>query len=318
MPFLVDVEATIDVPDMYAAPMISFSYPGNSEPSQLWNDLAAIGWEVPERPFVPYQASSWTGSGRKERGHAYRVEGFEVFAGHWDTQVVADRGLETINLLRRCGVDVHMPITYLDFLRKTQLQQRATGLLPRPAQAAAVVPQAAAVVAQVAVPVDHLVETNVVETNVADHIRVAESVSEAIAEHSDYEAEGQVLAPVLTIVPDPESAEVAPEAPVTPAAPVANPNEVELPKTILLSTKAWSVLENEPGLEIYQSVVVPGRTKWTWSESTVDAAELGSALPDPRILFDTVELGWQRSNDEILLSELIRILSAISGSLFRS
>lgn len=252
---------------MYEAPQIRLSYPGSAELHLLWADLERIGWTIPERPPIPYQASAWVGDGGHAREHEYRVEDFEILSGDWPTHEIADRGIETVNLLRRMGVDVHMPISYLDFLRKTQLNQNKTSERPEAVTAPRPVPEEA-----------------------RHHIPDAALASPPISFDR----------PRLAAVPDLAETSAVPQMPVVPVHHV--PQErvtVDIPEVVLLSTKAWSVLQTEPGLDVYQSVVVPGRTRWTWSETTNSVDELGSSLPDPRILFETVELGWQRTKDEV-------------------
>lgn len=281
MPFLVDVEATIDVPNMYVAPQVRFSYPGSAELLQLWEDLEAIGWQVPPRPPIPYQASNWEGDRGRRSRNEYRVEDFEVTADDWPLYEIADRGIETINLLRRSGVDVKMPISYLDFLRKTQLQERENKKLPPAARGAA--PSNGSMPAAV-------------------------RHSQQAGSDQPRDVDGPLLArPKLEIVPDQhrnkgvqsspaQSVDIAGPAPALAA---GGPAIVAIPQVVLLSTKAWSVLQTEPDLDVYQSVVVPGRTRWTWSQTTRPVDELGKTLPDPRILFETIELGWQRTSDEV-------------------
>ena len=257
MAFLVDVEAKLELESMYDAPAIRFSYPGSADLAQLWTEMQTIGWTIPERPAVPYQASSWVGSRGRSNSHEYRVEDFEVTADEWPLIEIADRGIQTINLLRRRGVDVKMPISYLDFLRKTQLQQKAAisqGLAP----------------------------------DAGDNMGPE-------AQRAEQSASSQTEAPLatrprLSIVPDPIEDDAGEQA----TSSTVEVRPVEIPQVILLSTKAWSVLQSEPGLVLYQSVVVRGRTRLTWSQSMNSVEELGAQLPDPRILFETVELGWQR------------------------
>lgn len=267
--FLVDVEAKLELESMYDAPAIRFSYPGSADLAQLWSELHAIGWTIPEQPVIPYQASSWVGTHGRTTGHEYRVEDFEVTADQWPLVEIADRGIQTINLLRRRGVDVKMPISYLDFLRKTQLQQKAA-------------------TTQAPVPVT------------SDHdMRPAAQQGYVGGLPGQSEAAPLTSRPRLSVVPDPvdeTEAEDSESDEVT--HPTVEVRPVEIPQVILLSTKAWSVLQSEPGLELYQSVVVPGRTRWTWSQSTDSVEQLGAQLPDPRILFETVELGWQRKTLE--------------------
>ncbi len=282
MPYLVDVEATIDVPNMYEAPKVRLSYPGSAELGMLWSDLAAIGWIIPEQPPIPYQASAWVGDRGRTTEHEYRVEDFEIISTDWPIHEVVDRGMETVNLLRRLGVDVHMPISYLDFLRKTQLQQKASR---ESSKTAADGPGA-----------------------VPDH-RLPESAMPFLVPGGNV-AEGHIAGgttetpvmerPQLSVVRDHVEISAVPQPPVAPvqSEPVGLV-VVDIPQIVMLSTKAWSVLQTEPGLEVYQSVVVPGRTRWVWSETRHHLATLGATLPDPRILFETVELGWQRTADEV-------------------
>ncbi len=258
MAFLVDVEANLELESMYDAPAIRFSYPGSADLGQLWSELQAIGWSIPDQPIIPYQASSWVGAHERTTSHEYRVEGFEVTADGWPLVEIADRGIQTINLLRRRGVDVKMPISYLDFLRKTQLQQKA-GETQEP----------------VAAKSDYELRP------AAQHAAVGATAGAS---------ESQLATrPRLSIVPDPAEETVAETT-----TPISEVRPVEIPQVVLLSNKAWSVLQTEPALDLYQTVVVPGRTRWTWSQTTNSIEQLGSTLPDPRILFETVELGWQR------------------------
>lgn len=250
---------------MYEAPQIRLSYPGSAELRLLWADLEDIGWTIPEQPAIPYQASAWVGDGGRSHEHEYRVEDFEIHSGDWPIHEIADRGIATVNLLRRMGVDLHMPISYLDFLRKTQLQQRSNTDMPKAAQPKPV-------------------------PDSLPHIPDAALSSPPIT----------FGRPRLEAVPDLVETSAVPQPPVAPVHTVpVDRVVVEIPEIVLLSTKAWSVLQTEPGLDVYQSVVVPGRTRWTWSETSNDLADLGSTLPDPRILFETVELGWQRTSDEV-------------------
>ncbi len=236
MPFLSDVKAKVEVPNTYVAPGLRFSYPESVDPTPLWDALAELGFGIPPAPPIPYRAESWVGDGRHKSSHVFRVENFVLDSPDWGLDEIADRGLTTINTLRRFGVDVRMPISYLDFLRKTQIEQKAgTTVEPEPE-----LPMA---------------------PKTADHVPFA------------------------------ANATTAPSRPTQ--------LFVQIPEVVLLSDKAWTVLRCEENLHLYQSVVVPGRTRWTWAESSSKVGELGSALPDDKILFETIELGWQRTVDEV-------------------
>lgn len=121
--FVVDVKANVEVRDANRAPKLIFSFPGLDDPENLWNELIALGWNVPERPPHPEAEINWDD---QANGHAYavlpyQVEDFLVEAHKWPPNEVAERGLETINTLRRLGVNLNVPIAYLDFLRRTQV-----------------------------------------------------------------------------------------------------------------------------------------------------------------------------------------------------
>ena len=280
MPFLVDVEATVVVTNMYDAPSIRFSYPGSVELTQLWVELQMLGWTIPELPAIPYQASSWIGDARYSREHEFRVQDFEIFSGNWPLHEIADRAMETVNLLRRMGVDVHMPISYLDFLRKAQLQQRANrASMATQAPAVPVTPAPVAVIEEPVIVLDD----------------------------GPLPIPDAALANPPLVFPESEVEEVpaANDGPLmtrtrpAPAAAPAGRSIVEIPEVILLSAKPWAVQQHEPGMDVYKSVVVPGRTRWIWSETANHLSEVGATLADPKILFETVELGWQRTADEV-------------------
>ena len=289
MPFLVDVEATLDVPNVYAAPTLSFSYPGSSELGDLWDGLAAVGWGIPELPSIPYQASSWMGDGRQSREQEYRVEDFALTTPNWSIDEIADRGIETINLLRRYGVDVHMPISYLDFLRKTQLQLKNRSGLSAAAQSAGSVPEvpdssvpAAAPLEPFTIP-DHAIDERLLArrrlTVVPDLIESGEPLEvEGLDRGLD---EGPSSVPPLKIGGSPK------------------PELVTIPQVIMLSTKAWSVLQNDPVVDVYEPLADLNRNGWTWSETDAALDQLGKDLPDPRIFFETIEFGWRRTPDEV-------------------
>lgn len=119
--FVVDIEATVEVRDAHLAPKLVFSFPGLGNHEHLWTNLGELGWDVPPRPPHPEPEIDWD---NPKQGYAvlpYDVEEFVVEAPEWPNHLVAERGLETINMLRRLGVDLHIPVAYLDFLRRTQV-----------------------------------------------------------------------------------------------------------------------------------------------------------------------------------------------------
>ncbi len=121
--FVVDVKANVEVRDANLAPKLIFSFPGLDDPENLWSELRELGWNVPERPPHPEPEIDWNDDAS---GHAYavlpyEVEDFVVEAHKWPPNEVAERGLETINTLRRLGVDLNVPVAYLAFLRRTQV-----------------------------------------------------------------------------------------------------------------------------------------------------------------------------------------------------
>lgn len=120
--FVVDVEATVEVRDANQAPKLTFSFPGLDDPLNLWRELDLLGWEIPERPPHPNPEIDWNkGAGQSYAVLPYRIDDFVVEAPRWPAHEVAERGLNTINLMRRLGVDLNLPIAYLDFLRRTQV-----------------------------------------------------------------------------------------------------------------------------------------------------------------------------------------------------
>lgn len=84
------------------------------------------------------------------------------------------------------------------------------------------------------------------------------------------------------------------------------PSVVQLPRVLLLSEREWTAQHVEPHLALHKSVVHPGRKKWIWSESSHNADDLGQALPDRRILLETVEFGWTCSARNIPELEINR------------
>jgi len=120
---VVEVEATVQARDATRPPRITLSFPGLQDPLQLWHELEKLGWKIPDRPPHPDAEIDWESpDGSRYHVLPYRVEDFEIHAEKWPRSIVAERGLETVNLLRRMGVDLNVPIAYLDFLRRTQLQ----------------------------------------------------------------------------------------------------------------------------------------------------------------------------------------------------
>jgi len=121
--YVEDVEAIVDAPEGPRAPKITFSFPGLADLSSMWSELSKLGWDIPELPPHPDPEIDWNAAdGSRVQVLPYRVDDFEITATTWPRHLVADRGLKTVNLLRRIGVDLDVPISYLDFLRRTQLQ----------------------------------------------------------------------------------------------------------------------------------------------------------------------------------------------------
>lgn len=119
---VVDVEATIHVQNTALPPEITFSFPGLQDPVLLWEELADIGWIIPDRPEHPKVEIDWDApDGSKYQVLPYRVEDFEIIPTDWPHLEVGERGIHTVNLLRRLGVDLSVPVPYLDFLRRTQV-----------------------------------------------------------------------------------------------------------------------------------------------------------------------------------------------------
>lgn len=116
-----DIRATVEARDVSRPPKITFTFPGLEDPLRLWSELEALHWIVPDR-LEPELEIDWDSpEGAGFRVLPYMVEGFEIIADNWPVGRVAEWSLETINLLRRLGVDLDIPIAYLAFLRRTQV-----------------------------------------------------------------------------------------------------------------------------------------------------------------------------------------------------
>lgn len=126
---VVDVEATVDVSGNHVPPRLTFSFPGLHDPVYLWRDLAALGWHIPERPPAPAPVINWDTVDYAPP--PYRVQGFVVTARPWNPREVTDTSLATINTLRRYGVELNIPISYLDFLRRAQMSVSQAPAVPR-------------------------------------------------------------------------------------------------------------------------------------------------------------------------------------------
>ena len=125
--FVEDVEAVVHGQDANVPPTLVFSFPGLEDPLVLWDRLREIGWVIPERPPHPPPEIDWNSPGGS-RYHVlpYRVDDFPVTPEAWPPDEVAERGLETINLLRRMGVDLDVPVAYLASLRRVQVETRGS------------------------------------------------------------------------------------------------------------------------------------------------------------------------------------------------
>ena len=122
--FVDDVEVDVEVRDATAPPRLTFAFPGLEDPLVLWERLRDIGWIIPDRPPHPAPEIDWNSpGGSKYHVLEYRVEGFVVTAEEWPRDEVAVRGLDTINVLRRMGVDLHVPVAYLAYLRRNQVAE---------------------------------------------------------------------------------------------------------------------------------------------------------------------------------------------------
>jgi len=128
--FVEDVEAVVLGQDASVPPTLTFSFPGLDDPLVLWDQLRDIGWVIPERPPHPPPEIDWNSpGGSKYHVLPYRVDDFPVTPDAWPPDEVAERGLETINLLRRMGVDLDVPVAYLASLRRVQVETRGA---PKP------------------------------------------------------------------------------------------------------------------------------------------------------------------------------------------
>ncbi len=124
-PFVEGIEVIVEVSDATLPPKLTFSFPGLDDPVELWAELEQLGWIVPDRPEHPAPEIDWNSpGGSKYHILPYRVEGLEVVNDNWPANTVAERGLKTINLLRKYGIELEVPVAYLAFLRRTQLSTR--------------------------------------------------------------------------------------------------------------------------------------------------------------------------------------------------
>jgi|GEM_PF-4632443 len=202
---VVDVFATVDARDASLPPRIIFTFPGLDDPLRLWTELESLHWIVPDRlePELEIDWDSPEGAGFRVR--PYTVEGFEIIADNWPAGRVAEWSLETINLLRRFGVDLDIPIAYLAFLRRTQM-----GLLNNP-----------------------------------NHGATKEIKSTSI------------------------------------------------PNTLLLSKQPWSVLIDEPTVDVYQTAAAPGQPNWYWVESERHCDDIGETVVAQDAVLGAVDFGWE-------------------------
>ena len=118
---VVDVFATVEARDETRPPKLIFAFPGLDDPLPLWTELEALGWFIPDRVEPDLEIDWDAPDGAGYRVVPYIVEGFEVVAEGWPASKVAERSLDTINVLRRYGVELDIPIAYLAFLRRAQV-----------------------------------------------------------------------------------------------------------------------------------------------------------------------------------------------------
>lgn len=146
-----DVRVVVEVHNQSAPPKLLFSFPGLEDPVEIWDDLRQLGWEIPDRPPHPPPEIDWDApEGSRYHVLPYRVEEFGITASRWPSFEVAERGLETINALRRFGVDLEVPglvprLSPPDTARTSARSRPVTGS-PTPGQSSAgVAPQQATV-----------------------------------------------------------------------------------------------------------------------------------------------------------------------------
>lgn len=202
---VVDIRATVEARDVSRPPKITFTFPGLDDPLRLWNELEVLRWIVPERPEPELEIDWDSPEGAGFKVLPYMIEGFEVIADHWPADRVAEWSLDTINLLRRLGVDLDIPIAYLAFLRRTQ----------------------------------------------------------------------------VALLNDPNrgpSGEVKP----TP-----------VPNTLLLSKQPWSLLVDDPTVDVYETATAPGQPNWYWSESRRHSDDLGRSAEAQDAVLGAIEMGWE-------------------------
>lgn len=118
---MTDVHATVHSRDATRPPEISFTFQGLQDPVGLWDELIKLGWDVPDRPTVEAEIDWNSPEGASYRLAPFLVENFAITPNNWPTNLVAERSLATINILRRLGVELDVPIAYLAFLRRTQV-----------------------------------------------------------------------------------------------------------------------------------------------------------------------------------------------------
>lgn len=86
-----------------APPEVTLSFQGLAEPIRLWQQLMALGWEVPPCPPRPGSAIEWVPdpvAGTDYTIRPWRVNEFRLGEGQWSREVGATIGATTYQILR--------------------------------------------------------------------------------------------------------------------------------------------------------------------------------------------------------------------------
>ncbi len=99
-----DIEAEMIWTSAAAPPELTLSFQGLAEPIGLWQQLLALGWEVPPCPPRQGSAIEWVPdpvAGTDYTIRPWRVNEFHLREGQWDQEVNATVGASTYHILRQ-------------------------------------------------------------------------------------------------------------------------------------------------------------------------------------------------------------------------
>ncbi|MDW3179639.1 MAG: hypothetical protein R8J94_19765 [Acidimicrobiia bacterium] len=127
-----------------APPEVTLSFQGLAEPISLWQQLMALGWEVPPCPPRPGSAIEWVPdpvAGTDYTIRPWRVKEFRLGEGQWSREVGATIGATTYRILREFDATITGTEGPLAQLRAYEEAEAAkTAPLPAAAPAAAEAP----------------------------------------------------------------------------------------------------------------------------------------------------------------------------------